>query len=322
MIGENDINYTQYVNLHIRSQFEKYERSVIYGQNIVAGSRISGLGAGLEDIKGALALNTTNSENSLMGMGFGLSLSGIPSLFLMKQHDFALLGLDQLVNTHNVLRQGRLKSPFMVLMVVVDTGFEGPQATLSSLDEFASLSRAPVHFLSTRESIDEAFKQTGEPGLHFLALSQSNMKKKVSSSKSVIEKYDGVILYPGQGTESRSVSIALVFFGVDIGIAENVQSSSSKQGVIIDLFVVCQLSSSITNESFQNRLLNYESIVILDTGKSDIHYSTQLALSIAQKGKRVKAFQRIATSAWSEVSDDSLEFNEAEVLNHILLGEQ
>ena len=51
-------------------------------------------------------------------------------------------------------------------------------------------------------------------------------------------------------------------------------------------------------------------------------YSTTYPIMIAQKGKRVKAFQRIATSAWSEVSDDSLEFNEAEVLNHILLGEQ
>ena len=91
--------FVQYINGKIKRQFSEYNHSVIFGQNIVAGSRISGLGAGLDQIDNCLALNTINSENSLVGLGFGLSLCEIPSMFLMKQHDFALLGLDQLVNT-------------------------------------------------------------------------------------------------------------------------------------------------------------------------------------------------------------------------------
>lgn len=319
---QNDLTYTQYVNLHIRSQFEGHQKSVIYGQNIVAGSRISGLGAGLEDISGALALNTTNSENSLMGMGFGLSLSGVPSLFLMKQHDFALLGLDQLVNTTNVLRHGRFKSPFLILMVLVDSGFEGPQATLSSLDEFASLSRAPVHFLSTKESIDEAFSQAEEPGLHFMALSQSNMKKKLKESEGFVERIDSFLLYPGAKIEDSPASIALIFFGVNLQIAEEVQISLYNKGISVDLYVVCRLSSTIVSESIQKKLATYRKVVILDTGKSEIHYSTQFALSISQMGKETKIFQRIASPSWSQVSDDSFEFSEKEIIDYVLSGEQ
>ena len=45
-----DISFTQYVNKKIIDQFSNYEDSVIFGQNIVAGSRISGLGSQLENI--------------------------------------------------------------------------------------------------------------------------------------------------------------------------------------------------------------------------------------------------------------------------------
>lgn len=316
---ESDTTYTQYVNLHIRSQFEKYDKSVVYGQNIIAGSRISGLGAGLENIKGALALNTTNSENSLMGMGFGLSLSGIPSLFLMKQHDFALLGLDQLVNTNNILRQGRLKSPFLVLMVVVDSGFEGPQATLSSLDEFASLTKAPVHFLSTKESIDEGFKQSHEPGLHFLAIGQANMKKNLKESENSVVHFPGVILYPNSSNNDSTV--ALVFYGVDIEIGLQVKNSLITNGIFADLFVICQLSRSIFSQALVSKLITYSKIVVIDTGKSDIHYSTELALSMLQSKCVVKVFTRMPTAVWSEVSADSPEFGVEEIVEYILSGE-
>ena len=321
MMRESATTYTQYINSHIKSQFEKYDKSVIYGQNIIAGSRISGLGAGLENIKGTLALNTTNSENSLMGMGFGLSLSGIPSLFLMKQHDFALLGLDQLVNTNNVLRQGRLKSPFLVLMVVVDSGFEGPQATLSSLDEFASLSKAPVHFLSTKESIDEGFKQSQEPGLHFLAIGQANMKKNVKESENAVVHFPGVILYPNSINKNSTFTVALVFYGVDIEIGLQVQNSLITHGIFADLFVICQLSCSIISQSFVSELVTYSKIVVIDTGKSEIHYSTELALSILQSERAVKVFTRIPTAVWSEVSEDAPEFDVAEIVGYILSGE-
>jgi len=309
MIQENELNYTQFVNSKVKAQFAKYDKSVIFGQNIVAGSRVSGLGSGLDNLPGTTAINSTNSENSLMGMGFGLSLSGIPSLFLMKQHDFALLGLDQLINTNNVLRNGRLKSPFIVLMVIVDSGFEGPQASLNSLDEFASLTKAPVHFLSTMESIEVAFEYSESPGLHFLALSQLNMKRKVLEATSAVVKTSSTIQYKSRNPKQSQRFIAIVMYGVEIGMGLEVIRSLETAGLCADLFVISELSKRIISNEFLNELQNYDEIVVIDTGKSDIHFSSDLTIALLSRGQRVHQFQRSSSSVWSEVSSDLPEFS-------------
>ena len=100
---EENFSYTSFINLQIKEFFLEKQFGVIFGQNIISGSRISGLGNGIDKLNNIKAINTTNSENSLMGLGLGLALEGVPAIFLMKQHDFALLGLDQLTNTVNLI---------------------------------------------------------------------------------------------------------------------------------------------------------------------------------------------------------------------------
>jgi pyruvate/2-oxoglutarate/acetoin dehydrogenase E1 component len=312
-----NISFTQYVNKKIRDQFSNYKDSVIYGQNIVAGSRISGLGSQLEDINGVRAINSTNSENSLMGFGLGLALSGMPTLFLMKQHDFALLGMDQLTNTTNVLRNGRFLAPFIVLMVVVDSGYEGPQASLSSLDEFASLARVPVRYLSTKESIDLAFKKAETPGLHFLALSQKNMKKSIDKTMTLIAEYDEAILYRKANEINEEAKIALIFYGVEISFAEDIVNSIGISEKACDLFVMTELSKENRRGNLVSKVLQYEQIVIIDIGKSEIHFSSELAWLLKENGKIVHKFQRRSSSKWSEVSNDELEFGVDEIINLI-----
>ena len=53
----------------------------------------------IEKLDKVESINTQNSENSLIGFGFGLMLSKINSIYLVKQLDFVLLGLDHIVNT-------------------------------------------------------------------------------------------------------------------------------------------------------------------------------------------------------------------------------
>jgi pyruvate/2-oxoglutarate/acetoin dehydrogenase E1 component len=315
-----DMTFTQYINFKIKTEFAKYSNSVIFGQNIVAGSRISGLGAELENIEGATAINTTNSENSLMGFGFGLALSGMPSIFIMKQHDFALLGIDQLTNTINVLKEGRLSAPFIVLMVVVDSGYEGPQASLSSLDEFASMTRSPVHFLSTKESIDVAFKNAQEPGLHFLALSQRNMKMKLNSSLSKIIEFNEALLYQNINQGSNVKKIAIVFYGVNIAIAEEVKKGLDQIDYAADLIIMTKLAKQSFNSNLVSVLMGYDQIVILDTGKSEIHFSIELAWHLMHSGKKVVKFHRSSSNKWSEVNSDELEFNPRQIIELIQKG--
>lgn len=309
--------FTQYVNNKIKEQFSKYENSVIYGQNIVAGSRVSGLGSQLEEISGVTAVNSTNTENSLMGLGMGLAISGVPSLFLMKQHDFALLGIDQLTNTTNVLRSGRFLSPFIILMVIVDSGYEGPQASLSSLDEFASLTRVPVHFLSTRETIDLAFRNAELPGLHLMALSQKNMKKQLINSFTAMEEFEDAILYRGKVNQDKVSGILLVFFGVEISFIEKVASKVQFLETSFNIMIMSRLSKLSEKSVLFKKIITYERIIIIDTGKSEIHFSSELAWLIKANGKNVSKFQRESSVIWSEVSADELEFEVDEIVHLI-----
>jgi len=309
--------FTQYVNRKIKEQFSKYENSVIYGQNIVAGSRVSGLGLQLEEINGVTAINSTNTENSLMGMGMGLAISGVPSLFLMKQHDFALLGIDQLTNTTNVLRNGRFLSPFIILMVVVDSGYEGPQASLSSLDEFASLTRVPVHFLATKETIDLAFRNAESPGLHLMALSQKNMKKTVSNPLTKIEEFEEGILYREKVNQDKASGILIVFFGVEISLIDNVIDKVQFLGISVDTIIMSKLSKLGKGSNLFRKMVGYEKIIIIDTGKSEIHFSSELAWLLKITGKNVHKFQRESSEIWAEVSADELEFSVDEVVHLI-----
>ena len=101
------MKYVQFVNSLIKNIIEKKKNLVLYGQNINAASCLSGLTRGLGDINSGLTINTPNSENTLVGVGFGLMLNNTSSIFFMKQMDFLLLGIDHLVNTYNIIIIGQ-----------------------------------------------------------------------------------------------------------------------------------------------------------------------------------------------------------------------
>jgi len=98
------MKYIEYVNEQIRNTVKDPENLVLFGQNISAGSCLSGLTKGLSVNPTSKIINSTNSENSLCGFGFGLMINDVSSVFFMKQLDFLLLGIDHLVNTYNNIR--------------------------------------------------------------------------------------------------------------------------------------------------------------------------------------------------------------------------
>ena len=69
------MKYIEYVNEQIRNTVKDPENLVLFGQNINAGSCLGGLTKGLSVNPTSKIINSTNSENSLCGFGFGLMLS-------------------------------------------------------------------------------------------------------------------------------------------------------------------------------------------------------------------------------------------------------
>jgi pyruvate dehydrogenase E1 component beta subunit len=164
----------------IKDNISKHDDLVIFGQNIDAGSCLSGLTKGLSEVNSGITQNTQNSENTLVGCGFGLMLNGVSSIFFMKQLDFLLLGIDQIVNTYNVVRQGKPKASFTIFPVTVDSGYEGPQSSLNNLDDFCSI--AGVDGFSFTNKIDTSNilnKYLVKPGFRIMSAGQRLMQQEV-----------------------------------------------------------------------------------------------------------------------------------------------
>ena len=316
LVLNKSTTYTSYVNFKIKELFGNFDNSIIFGQNIIAGSRISGLGAELEHVTNCTAINTTNSENSLIGMGFGLSLCSIPSMLILKQHDFALLGIDQITNTFNLIRNGKMQASFSILMVVVDSGFEGPQSSLNNLNEFASIARTPVLFLSTKGSIDYAFEQTREPGLHLLAISQSDMKRSLLFNKNtkILEQAE---YFQATNLKKITPKVAVVFFGMNVnpifGLFEKYFSFEHE----FDLFVMLGIFGEMSDDIAQI-LGNYKKVIIVDSSKSIFRSSSELALLLEKSRIRLSLYNRVDNATWSEVFSDIPEYSIVEIESDII----
>ncbi|MDZ4226375.1 MAG: hypothetical protein U1C66_02710, partial [Patescibacteria group bacterium] len=66
------LKYLEHVNGTLRKAVGAEEGLVVFGQNVSAGSRISGFTKGFAVKESGIIINSTNTENSLVGFGFGI----------------------------------------------------------------------------------------------------------------------------------------------------------------------------------------------------------------------------------------------------------
>ena len=171
------MKYVQYVNSLIKDAVKANGSAVLFGQNIDAGSCLSGLTRGVSDVNQGMTLNTPNVENTLVGVGFGLMLNGVPSVFFMKQLDFLLLGIDHLVNTYNIIRQSQPDASFTIFPVTVDSGYEGPQAALNNFDDFCSIAGIEGFSFTNKADSEKIIKEyMFKPGFRILSTGQRLLK--------------------------------------------------------------------------------------------------------------------------------------------------
>ena len=174
------MKYVDYINSILKQIVKKEENLVLYGQNINAASCLSGLTRDLGNLNKSMTINTPNSENTLVGIGFGLMLSQTSSIFFMKQLDFLLLGIDHLVNTYNIIRERCLNASFTIFPVTVDSGYEGPQSALNNIDDLASISDVQAFSFTNKIDTDKILnKKLVCPGFRILSPSQDLLKNEL-----------------------------------------------------------------------------------------------------------------------------------------------
>ena len=209
----------------------------IYGENIDNGSRISGLARGLTVNTAGRIQNVGNCELTHCGVGLGMMLDGGQAALFVKQLDFMLLGLDQFVNTFNIIRASRPPSAwgsFTVFVIVCDQGYQGPQSSFNGAADFSSIANIPVFCLNGAADASQVVaKHFAAPGFRIMCLSQRlfgaaplDLEIKTSSND------DGVFQY----RSGRDVTVASFNFSLRDAIDLDTRFRSA--GVESDLFHV------------------------------------------------------------------------------------
>jgi pyruvate/2-oxoglutarate/acetoin dehydrogenase E1 component len=207
------MTYVEFINQRVCALSAKTARLIAYGQNITAGSHLSGLTRGFKPGPGGLALNTPNVENTLVGLGFGIMLRGLPAVFFCKQQDFLLLGIDHMVNTYAAIRHRPGLGSFTIFAIVVDSGFEGPQSSLHNLSDFCSLAQAPGYLITNQHDAETILdRHLVAPGFRFIGISQRLFRTDPISFPEVPVVFEnGALFRYAQGGDATVVSFNLAF---------------------------------------------------------------------------------------------------------------
>ncbi|MBI2033742.1 MAG: hypothetical protein HYT13_01445 [Candidatus Liptonbacteria bacterium] len=216
------MKYLEHVNAVLRNAVSSHDGLVVYGQNVSAGSRISGFTKGFAVKETGMIINTTNTENSLVGFGFGVMLGGGKAAFFMKQLDFLFLGIDQLVNTYNIIRNSKhAKGSFTILPVTVDMGYEGPQSSSNNFADFCSMARidgyAVTNKYDTEKIIDIHF---GRPGFRIISFSQRMYKDDIiDPGEPILADKDMKFVQYRDGSDATIVTFNFSFpYGWQLGL--------------------------------------------------------------------------------------------------------
>lgn len=251
---------------------------LLYGENIDRGSCISGLARGLKVNPAGRILNVGNCELTHMGVGLGMMMDGGNAAVFVKQLDFLLLGLDQMVNTFNSIRAFPPIDgfgSFTIFPIVCDQGYQGSQSSLNAASDFASMANIDVFCLNGAEDASIVIReQFVSPGFRLVCTSQRlfgapalDLRVEAYSSDNAVFKY------------RSGNDVTLVCYNFSLREGAELAEYLSGIGVQSDLFhvnFVPGMDISLLSESCTRT----SKIVLIDDSKSVTKFGDTLAMEL------------------------------------------
>ena len=308
------MTYLEYVNSLIRDEVFKAERLVFYGQNVGTGSCLGGLTRNVKVQNGSRIINTQNSENTLVGVGFGMMLNSVSSIFCMKQQDFLLLGIDHLVNTYNIIRASRPNASFTILPIIVDSGYEGPQSCLNSFGDFCSIARIDGFSCTNKSDAKKIIKRhLVSPGFSIIGVSQRLFRQELLDLDALKAGRDGKYFQYKSGTKAT-----IVCFNFSLPYGLTLVDKLSEIGVRASLFSI-NTYSEFDFSPIMDDLNKTENLVVLDDSKSgNVLCDKFLFQALDQcRIKKKIIVQRKFSKKWFYPNSDDLEVNYPEILQEL-----
>jgi pyruvate/2-oxoglutarate/acetoin dehydrogenase E1 component len=310
------MKYLEFVNSLLKSEVAKHDNLVLFGQNISAGSCLGGLTRGLVIKDSGRVINSTNSENTLCGFGFGMMINGVSSVFFMKQLDFLLLGIDHLVNTYNIIRNMKQgNGSFTIMPIVVDNGYQGPQSSFNNLPDMCSIARIPGFSISTKWEAEKIISnELVSPGFRIITISQRLFKEELPSpEKLYYSNDDNTVFQYGSGNDAT-----IVCFNFSFPQGYDLYQELKKNNINASIFNVTAATPTNWDRIIED-VQNTKKIVIIDDSKSqnlscdalvtDIHLRFDLKKKIILK--------RTLSDDWLDPVSDKMEIDTKSIINEL-----
>jgi pyruvate/2-oxoglutarate/acetoin dehydrogenase E1 component len=309
------MKYIEYLNGLIKTEVLKHDHCVLFGQNINAGSCLGGLTRNIKMNGASKIFNSTNAENSLVGFGFGLMMNGASGVFLMKQLDFLLLGIDQLVNTFNILRSLKDKYPagsFTIVATVVDSGYDGPQSSFNNFFDICSIAHIDGYTVTNKADADHIFTNHFlQPGFRIIALSQRLSKEDIDETAKPLRVINNGDIF--QYREGEDVTV--VSFNFASPQAIQLTAFLEKNNTTASHFHV-NATAKVDWETIVADVVKTRKIIVIDDSKSlQTPGDALLARLCGMEVNKKIILRRELKENWLHPVSDIFELDEAAVLS-------
>jgi pyruvate dehydrogenase E1 component beta subunit len=305
------MKYVEFINETVKAKVLEPEHILLFGQNISAGSCISGFTRGLKVRPGGRIINTPNCENTLCGIGFGSMMNGVPAVFFMKQQDFLLLGIDQLVNTYNIARRKTPKSSFTIMPVIVDSGYEGPQSALNNLADFCSIARVPGYTVTNKTDAQQIInKYLIAPGFRIIGISQRLFKTEILDVPCVYMNEDRSVFQYTKGDD-----VTIVCFNLSLPHGLEIQRRMAEKNIQSSVFSINAALPIPWDEIVSDARTTKRVIIIDDLKSVNAPWQSLLNALYAQGTmKKHVVVQRSFEGYWCRPHHDQLQMDYDKVI--------
>lgn len=259
-------NYASFIATSLVDVHKEKPNLLFFGENINQGSCISGLAKGLSSIQTFNVVNVGNCELTHVGIGFGTLIDGGSSVLIVKQLDFLLLALDQVVNTFNWIRAYipvSSQGSFTIYSLICDQGFQGPQSSFNNASDFASIANIDVHCLNTTHEItDIVSHKFVSPGFRIVCLSQKYLGCPPLTLNLISKSNDLSIYHYLAG-----IKLTILCYNFSLRIGLDLARELSHHNISCDLFHVNYIPSSEI-DLLLDSTCKTNKVILIDDSKS------------------------------------------------------
>lgn len=311
------MTYIEFVNKLLRKEAERHDNLAVFGQNVAAGSYIGGFTKGIKVNSTGRIINSTNSENSLCGLGFGVMLRGANAVFFMKQLDFLLLGIDQLVDTYNEIRNmpREPRGSFTIMPLIVDNGYQGPQSSLNNFADFCSIARIEGYAVTNKIDAENIISaKMVSPGFRIIGVSQRLFKDEIIFPEKLSYKNENLTLF--QYEDGKDATI--VSFNFSFPQAWAIRGVMKERGINPSVFNVNSMTPIDWDKIVENVKKTGKLIVLDDSKSANLPLYSLLAEAEAKaKPKKVIVLKRELDDDWFTPNKDYLEVDPIKVIDQL-----